>query len=185
MLKTSLKAKLLAGSGALAIAGSTLVVAIPAFAIATTSSGPAAVAAGTRLDAAKLKLCTDRVNVIDSILKRVADRGNRHLTLISDVATKVETFYSKSGKTLDNYDSLVATVNSDKTAAQAAVSQVQSDSTSFNCSGSDPVGNLQTFKADVQAEITALQNYKAAVQALIAGVKSVVEPSSISGGGSQ
>ena len=183
MLKISPKKALAAGGSTIVIAGAAIAMTAPALALSTADTAAAQAAAENRLDQAKLRLCTVRQNTIDSILRRIADRGNRHLVLISDVAIKTKTFYGKSGKTLSNYDSLVATVNSGKTAAQAAVSQVQADSTTFNCSGSDPVGSLQTFKTDVQAEITALQNYKTAVQALVSGVKSVVGTSSR--GGSQ
>jgi len=97
----------------------------------------------------------------------------------------VEGYYTKSGKTLSNYDTLVATINSDKSAAQSAVSKVQTDSTSFSCSGDNPTGVLASFKTDVNAQVTALQAYKTSVQALITGVKSVTASTSTTSGGSQ
>jgi len=166
MHKISLKPALLAGSVVLVVAGSTA----PVFAIATIAP-EAQATVSTRLDAAKLKLCTVREKVIDNILTRVANRGNRHLTLISGVATKTEAYYISSGKTLGSYDSLVTTVNADKTAAQMAVDQVKTDSTVFKCDGTDPLGTLQTFKDHVKAEVSALQDYKSSVKDLVAGVK--------------
>jgi len=173
------------GGGALIIASSAFIVAAPVMALSTLNgdSAQSAASAQTRLSAAKLRICTTRKNTIDNILKRISDRGNRHITLISNVATKTEAFYVKSGKSIDNYDSLVATVNAGKTTAQAAVEQVKSDSTSFSCDSTDPVGTLQSYKTDVATQVTALQNYKASVKALVDGVKSVVETTGT--GGSQ
>jgi hypothetical protein len=146
--------------------------AAPVFAIATIGGSAAESAASARLDTAKLKVCKIREKVIDNTLTRIADRGSRHLALITDVATKTEAFYAKSGKTLSNYDTLVAAVNSDQAAAQTAANLVKSDSTSFSCDGTDPTGVVQTFRDDVKAEVTALQTYRTAVKDLLAGVKS-------------
>jgi len=181
MRKVKLRSALIVAGGTLVIAGAPMAVLAPAFALATTSS-TAQAAASARLDAAKLKVCTARQSVIDGILTRITNRGNRHLALNTDVATKVENFYTKSGKTLSNYNALVTMVNTDKTAAQSAVNQVKTDSTSFSCSGTDPLGTLQQFKDDVNGEVTALQAYKSSVQGLITGVKSVATTTSTSGG---
>lgn len=175
MQKISLKSTLISGSGMLVIVGSGLAMTASAYAIANASSAPASGSSdsSSRLDAAKLKLCSAREKTIDNVLTRVSNRGNGHLTLITDVANKTEAFYTRSGKSLSNYESLLATVNADKVTAQDAVNRVKTDSISFSCDGSNPVGILQAFKADVQNEVSSLKDYKTAVQALITGVKSV------------
>src|ERR1700757_77598 len=65
-------------------------------------------AAQTRLADAKLKACQNREKAITNIMSRLADRGQKQLNLFSTIADKVEAFYSAKGKTVSNYDALVA-----------------------------------------------------------------------------
>jgi len=122
----------------------------------------------------KLKLCQTRETTIDGIMGRLGDRGQKQLDLFTTIATRVETFYKKSGKTLDNYDTLVAAVNTAKDNGQTAVDQVKADKANFKCDGTDPSGAATSFKTDLQTEITALKNYRTAIKNLIVGVKSVI-----------
>ena len=132
----------------------------------------------------KLKICQNRETKIDGIMGRIGDRGQKQLDLFTTIATRVETFYTKSGKTLDNYDTLIAAVNTAKDSAQTAVDQVKADKANFKCDGTDPSGAASSFKTDLQTEITALKNYRTTIKNLIVGVKSVVgtENSQSSGG---
>ena len=138
-------------------------------------------AAQTRLETAKLRFCQNREQTIDHIMKRIANRGQKHLDLFTSIATRVEAFYTKKGKTLGNYDQLVATVNSDKAAAQAAVDKLAASSTGFTCGGENPRGAVQTFKSNLKLEIQALQTYRTAVKNLTVGVKSAQGTTSSSG----
>ncbi|HET9850523.1 MAG TPA: hypothetical protein VFP35_02790 [Candidatus Saccharimonadales bacterium] len=140
--------------------------------------------AQTRLEAAKLKACQNREKAIDNIMARISDRGQKQLNLFTTIATRVENFYTKQGKTLSNYDTLVSAVNNQKAAAQTEVDTIKSDSVSFKCDGSDPRGVAQSFKGDLKSVISALQAYRTAVKNLIvgvAGVQSTTSPSSNTG----
>ena len=127
----------------------------------------------TKLAATQLKACQNRERVITGILGRIATRGQKQLDLFSSIATKTEAFYTRKGKTLSNYDTLVANVATQKAAAQTAVTTVKTDSTTFSCTGTDPKGAAASFKTDLKSEIAALQAYRTAVKNLIVGVKSV------------
>jgi hypothetical protein len=127
----------------------------------------------TKLADAKLKACQRRQATINNIMSRIADRGQKQLDLFSSIADKTETFYTDKGKTLSNYDALVADVAAKKTAAQAVVDTIKSDSVTFKCDGTDPKGAAASFKDALKSEITALKNYKTSVKNLIVGVKSV------------
>lgn len=129
--------------------------------------------AEARLDATKLKVCQLREKAIDNIMARIGDRGQKQLDLFTTIATRVETFYTTKGKTLSNYDALVADVNAKKAAAQTAVDTVKADKANFKCDGTDPQGAAATFKADLKLEISALKAYRTSVKNLIVGVKSV------------
>lgn len=130
-------------------------------------------AAQTRLADAKLKICQNREKAINNIMARFANRGSQQLNTFSEIAQRTETFYATKGKTLSNYDALVADVNAKKTVAQTAVDAVRSNSVSFKCDGTDPKGAAANFKNSLKSEITALKAYKTAVKNLIVGVKSV------------
>jgi ABC-type transporter MlaC component len=127
----------------------------------------------TKLADAKLKACQNRETAIKNIMGRIADRGQKQLDLFTTIATRVETFYTDKGKTLSNYDALVADVTAKKDAAQTKVDAVKATSITFKCDGTDPKGTVSSFQTDLKAEITALKDYKTAVKNLIVGVKSV------------
>jgi hypothetical protein len=122
--------------------------------------------------AVHLTACENRQTNIQATLTRVADRGQKQYNLFSSVATKVETFYTNQGKTLSNYSQLVAAVNTQGAAAQAAVNTVQADSTGFSCTNS-PKTFVTTFLTALKAQISAMQAYRTAVRNLVVGVKSV------------
>lgn len=132
----------------------------------------------SHLAAAKLKSCQNRQQAIDNIMARIADRGQKQLTLFSTIATRVETFYTDKGNTLANYDQLVADVNTHQAAAQSVVDTIKSDSTGFSCDSSDPKAFVESFKSSLKTEISVLKDYRTSVKNLIVGVKSVQGTSS-------
>lgn len=127
----------------------------------------------TRLAAAQLKSCQKRETAITNIMSRLSDRGQKQLTLFTTIAHRTETFYTTKGKTLSNYDALVADVTAKKAVAQTAVDNVKSTSTTFTCGANDPKGIASSFKDSLKTEISALNDYKTSVKNLIVGVKSV------------
>lgn len=160
----------------MSLSGIAVVAALPnshASAVTTGQSAAAGSQATTRLAAAKLLACQKRETAIDNILSRLSDRGQKQLDLFTSIATKTEAFYTSKGKTLSNYDALVADVNAKKVAAQTEVSTIKSDSVTFKCDGTDPKGAIASFKDALKAEIAALKDYKTSVRNLIVGVKSV------------
>jgi vacuolar-type H+-ATPase subunit I/STV1 len=130
-------------------------------------------AAREKLSAAKLKLCEARQANITNRTARIADRGAKQLTLFTTIAERVQAFYTSKGKTLANYDELVAAVASKKAAAQSAVDSIAGSTTTLNCNEGNPKQVIDSFKSDLQLRHTALIEYKTAVKNLIVGVKSV------------
>lgn len=126
-----------------------------------------------RLVDTKLKACQKRENAINNIMSRLADRGTKQLDLFTKISERTQAFYASKGKTLSNYDTLLADVTAKKTAAQTAVATVKSASTEFKCDGTNPKGTMSTFKSALKLEIEALKAYKTSVKNLIVGVKSV------------
>jgi hypothetical protein len=129
----------------------------------------------TKLADVKLKVCQKREASINRKMQNMAARGQRQIEVFNTIAERTQAFYAKNGKTLANYNALVADVAAKKAAAQAAVADNKAKSVSFKCDGSDPKGAAQSFKASLTAEQAALKAYKTAVKNLIVGVKSVVK----------
>ncbi len=123
------------------------------------------------LAAAQLTACTHRQTAINNIMLRIDTRAQNQINLFSTIATRVEAFYTKQGKTVANYSQLVAAVSAAKAQALSDFATVKTNST-FNCSSSNPKGMVTAFQGYLKTEISDLQNFKLAVKNLIVGVAS-------------
>jgi hypothetical protein len=165
MKKMIVKNGLLAGTIAFSLALASPIVA--------TAANARAAEAQTRLTDAQLRVCQRHEVVITNIMARISQRGQKQLDLFTTIAERTETFYVNKGKTLSNYDTLVADVNAKKVDAQTAVDATKTVGAEFKCDGTDPKGVATAFKEDLKNQIDALKAYKTAVKNLIVGVKSV------------
>ena len=144
---------------------------------ATSQGEQARQQAQTRLTEAKLRACQTREDAI----KKRADRLTQLATNIEGKfdkhAQRVEEYYTSkvvpSGKTVANYDSLVADIDAKKAAVAAALSAAQNDANNFNCTGDDPKGQLTQFRKDMQTVKKALKDYRTSIKNLIVAVRSV------------
>lgn len=124
------------------------------------------------LAAAQLKACQNRESAISNIMSRIDTRAQNQINLFSTIATRVENFYAKQGKVLNNYSQLVAAVNASKAQAESDFGTLKTNS-SFSCTANDPKGMVTTFQGYLKTEISDTQNFKTAVKNLIVGVASV------------
>jgi hypothetical protein len=143
----------------------------------TTTSTPTTSKATkeSKRDASKLKSCQKRAVAGNKKLQQAAIRGQKQIDSITEAAVRAQNTYTRRGKTLSNYDSLVSNVTAKKAAAQSAVLTVRNDQVSNNCDGTaakdtDPAAG---FKSDLKTESTALKDYKTAVKNLTVVIKSV------------
>ncbi len=156
--------------------------ASPVFAQGRSTATPSAVAsaraqAATKLAEAKLKSCQNR----EAALQKRSDQLVRMATNMQDtftaIATRVKTYYTEtvipSGKTVSNYDTLVADIATKQAAVGTALAKSQSDALAFSCTSEDPKGQLTQFRTDMQAVKSALKEYRTAVKNLIVAVRSV------------
>ena len=134
--------------------------------------------AKTRLQDVKLKSCQARENSIktrSTNLGRLADGMINHF---DQIATRVENYYTNtvvpSGKTVSNYDALVADIQTNKSAVQNALQKASDDVTNFLCTGDDPKGAMIQFKEDMQSVKQALKDYRTSIKNLIVAIRSVV-----------
>ncbi len=141
--------------------------------------------AQTHLAGGQLTACKNREAAITNIMTRIDTRAQNQITLFGTIASRVEAFYTRQGKTLSNYDQLVAAVNTAETQANTDFGTLRATS-NFSCTSNDPRGMVTEFQSYLKTEITDLQNYRTAVKNLIVGVASangVTVSSSATGGG--
>lgn len=154
-----------------------LFVYFPAFALAKPTDLPAQANIETRLTDAKLKSCQAKQNAIKKRSDQLVKMTNNMLDKFDKIATRVETYYTDvvvpSGKTVSNYDALLADIAAKKTAVQTALTKAQTDAQAFDCTGSDPKGQLTQFREDMQSVKKALKDYRTAIKNLIVAVRSV------------
>ncbi|MBW3538619.1 hypothetical protein KY386_03980 [Candidatus Parcubacteria bacterium] len=130
-------------------------------------------AAAARLDQARLAACQRRETNINAIMERMAAQADKHIGVFDKISQRVQAFYQAKGRSVANYDALVADVTAQRAAAAAAAAKLGSAS-GFRCDGDDPKGSITAFKAELKSTRTALQAYRTAVKNLIVGVKSAV-----------
>lgn len=131
-----------------------------------------------RLNEARLKVCTIHEEEItkrsDSLMALVSNM----LGKFDSIAAKVEEFYTTkvlpSGKSVPNYDALVADIATQKEAVATALKNAQTDVAGFSCTGTNPKGQITQYRKDMQAVKTALESYRKAIKNLIVAVRGVV-----------
>ena len=159
----------------------------PAAATATSTASSAQLAAGNAktassaqsaagnaktnpgLTQARINVCQKRQAAINNIMSRIDTRAQNQSTLFNDIAQKVEAFYTTSGKTVSNYSTLVANINSASQKTASDLSVLSSNST-FSCTLSNPRGAIDSFRSYLKTEISDLQNLRLQVKDLIVAV---------------
>lgn len=130
-----------------------------------------------RLEVNKLRLCKIRERNIINRSNSMVAHAHRLVQFFDSIATRVENYYSSklvpSGKTLPNYDALVADIKVNKDAITRLLQVVQSDAANFKCEGDDPKGQLDKFREDMHAVITGLKTYRISVRNLTVAVSTL------------
>lgn len=133
--------------------------------------------AQNRLTDVKLRACQAKEDVIQKRADHLTQLATSMEGNFDKHAQRVEEYYTSkvvpSGKTVPNYDSLVADIQAKKTAVAAALSAAQSDANSFSCVGNDPKGQLTQFRQDMQTVKIALKEYRTSIKNLIVTIRSV------------
>lgn len=129
-----------------------------------------------KLEAKKLQVCQVHEKNITKRLESLTNLVANQEEKFASIAARVENHYTTklvpAGKTVDNYDSLVADIATKKIAVDAALTTAKTDASNFSCTADDPKGLLTTFRKDMQAVKSALKNYRKSVRNLIVGIRS-------------
>ena len=128
-----------------------------------------------KLDERKLKVCQTHEKNITKRLESLTNLVTNQEEKFASIAARVENHYlTKSvpaGKTVSNYDALVADIAAKKTAVDNALATAKTNASNFSCTGDDPKGLLTTFRKDMQAVKSALHDYRKSIRNLIVAVR--------------
>lgn len=153
-----------------------------AFAQVKSTSTPSAAASAkaqavTRLKDAKLKSCQSRQAAIQKRSDQLTKMATNMQDTFATITNRVKTYYTDtvlpSGKTVDTYDTLIATIATKQEAVGTALAKAQSDATEFSCTSDDPKAQLTQFRQNMQAVKSALKEYRTSIKNLIVAVHSV------------
>lgn len=129
-------------------------------------------AAKERLEGAKLKACEARQKGITTAMSQLTQRATNNLNVITKISDRVQAFYAQKGRTVANYDALVADVSTKKQLAEAAIASTKSVSEVFSCDGDSPQAAATQFRDAHKTAVAALKDYRTSVKNLIVAVKS-------------
>src|SRR4030042_5044875 len=145
--------------------------------IATASATPK-VRGKSNLAGTKLKACEAKSNGITKKLAQLTKLVVKMEGTFDAIALRVENFYQTkvvpSGKSLSNYDALVADIAAKKALVDTALANAQSLPGGFSCTEGDPKGLLNQYKTEMQAVKKALGDYRKSIRNLIVGVHTLV-----------
>jgi len=128
-----------------------------------------------KLSDVRQKTCEKHHTVITNVMNRINDRGQRRLNVVNTVSTRVQDFKAGKGLAVNDYDALVAAVDSSKTNAQTAIDMVKSTQVEFKCDGSNPKGVGASYQQAVKTQNEALKSYRDAVKDLVVAVKQAAQ----------
>lgn len=107
--------------------------------------------------------------------------ATKMLAQFSARAMRAQEFYTNkvlpTGKTVPNYDALVADVAAKKLAVDQALAQLKSDAQNFVCPepGDRQASESATFRQDMQKVKRALHEYRKSIKNLIKGIREVAK----------
>ena len=107
----------------------------------------------------------------------LAQMATSMIEKFNTTAQKAEDYYTTkvlpTGKTVSNYDTLVAAIATKKAAVGSALTKAQADMAAFSCDNGDPKAQMTQFKNDMQAVKQALKEYRQSIKDLIVAIHSV------------
>ncbi len=166
-----MKTKLVLASSVLAL----LLLATPVLAETARPTGTPPFKRG--LSELKLRSCEARQDSIKTRMDSLVRLATNIEEKFDSIAKRVEDFYVNtvvpSGKTVSNYDTLVADISTKKDVVTKDLDDAKVKVSAFSCTADDPKGLLTQFRIDMQKVKTDLKNYRTSIKNLIVAVHSV------------
>lgn len=131
-----------------------------------------------RLEDKRLRLCQIHEAEIIKRHESLDDLSSKMFKVFDEITKRVEDFYTNkvvpSGKSLPNYDALVADIASKRLAVQTALTNTQNDIAGFSCTADNPKAQITQYRLDMQAVKKALQDYRTSIKNLIVAIRTLV-----------
>jgi len=119
------------------------------------------------------KSCEARESSIKTRMSNLDRMANKMLEKFDSIASRVKTYYLASGKTVSNYDALVASVATKRSAVDTALAAARADVDTFNCDVQNPRSHMTKYLEHMKTVKAALKDYRTAIKNLIVAVRSV------------
>lgn len=134
-------------------------------------------------DANKIKVCQTHERNIKNRASHLQSLVDKMFTNFDKIATRIENYYTQKlvpqGKTLSNYNSLVADIAAKKALTTTDVEKAKKDAAGFSCTTStNPKTDLTTYRTDMQTVKKDLQDYRTSIKNLIVAVRGLIGESS-------
>lgn len=137
-----------------------------------------------KLTEKRLELCQKREDRINKSMKNIAERRLKQLEVFNKIVDRTIAFYEENNLALENYDALLADVNTKRGIAEAEIDNLTSAVVDFDCESEEPLKVSEAFKSAREGVVSSMKDYKTSVKNLIVGIKSVaIEKSDDSNGG--
>ncbi len=144
---------------------------------ATPTPIPTPIIAKNNLTQGQLRSCQARESAIKSQMQSLINLVINMEEKFSAIEKRVEDFYTTkvipTGKTVSNYDTLVANITTKKTAVEGAIESAKTDTSNFSCTDGDPKALYLLFRTHMQKVKQALKDYRTSIKNLIVAVHSV------------
>lgn len=137
-----------------------------------------------RLEGKKLEQCQAREQRIDATMEQMTSRGQKHYDVFTKISDRVKAFATDKKLTVENYDTLVADVDTKALAAKSAIESTKSVGGVFSCDNDNPKIASAQFRDAFKAQVAALKEYRTAIKNLIVAVKSSQSTATSTEGGS-
>lgn len=125
----------------------------------------------------RMRSCEARALAVQTRLSQLLRLTTNMLDVFNTHAKRIMDFYTNvilpSGKTVPNYDTLIANIDTKKTAVETAWTKAKAGADAFSCTTGDPRQLLNQFRLDMIATKRALKDYRTAIKNLIVAVKRV------------
>lgn len=132
-------------------------------------------AAADKKETVRMQICEERKARITDRLAHIGVVGQRRLTALDELLTRIENFVQKNNLTVANYDTLKNNVLAKKRAALSARANIAATAQGFSCELSIRDQKVAAIKAAVAQFLSADQAYHDSFKNLIAAIKAAAQ----------
>jgi hypothetical protein len=108
--------------------------------------------------------------------------ATKMLNVFAKITQRVQKYYTTvvlpSGRSVANYDVLLADIAAKRGAVESALTQARTTADAFSCTAENPKETLRQFRLDMRGVKQALHAYRTAVRNLIVAVRTIAPVSS-------